>query len=53
VRQEKIGALKWLVIGVAVAFGVAYAADYVISYFAEKAEVTMPDPGAGSTRLFF
>ena len=34
VRQEKIGALKWLVIGVAIAFGVAFVAQIVISYFA-------------------
>ena len=33
VRQEKIGSLKWLVIGIAVAFGVAFAADTVINYF--------------------
>ena len=30
VRQEKIGSLKWLVIGVAIAYGVAAIADFVI-----------------------
>ena len=35
VRQEKIGALKWLVIGVAIAYGVTVAADIVIGYFAD------------------
>lgn len=31
VRQEKIGSLKWLVIGVAIAYGVAGIANIVIS----------------------
>ena len=30
VRQEKIGSLKWLVIGVAIAYGVAAIADFAI-----------------------
>ena len=35
VRQEKIGSLKWLVIGVAIAYGVSFAADIVIGYFSK------------------
>ena len=34
VRQEKISSLKWLVIGCAIAFGVVFAADMLIEYFA-------------------
>jgi len=34
VRQEKIGSLKWLVIGVAIAFGVAGLAQILVNYFA-------------------
>ena len=33
VRQEKIGALKWLVIGVAIAYGVAGLVDILTGYF--------------------
>ena len=33
VRQEKIGSLKWLVIGVAIAYGVSFVAKFVIDYF--------------------
>ena len=33
VRQEKIGSLKWLVIGVAIAFGVVFLADTLMGYF--------------------
>ncbi len=32
VRQEKIGSLKWLVIGVAIAYAVTFAADLVTGY---------------------
>ena len=32
VRQEKIGSLKWLVIGVAIAYGVTFAADVLVGY---------------------
>ena len=35
VRQEKIGSLKWLVIGVAIAYGVAFVADILLAYFAK------------------
>ena len=33
VRQEKIGSLKWLVIGCAIAFVVTYIAQILINYF--------------------
>ena len=33
VRQEKIGSLKWLVIGVAIAYGVTFVADLLVGYF--------------------
>lgn len=33
VRQEKIGSLKWLVIGVAIAYGVTFIAQIVTNYF--------------------
>ncbi len=33
VRQEKIGSLKWLVIGVAIAYGVSGVASFVLNYF--------------------
>lgn len=33
VRQEKIGSLKWLVIGCAIAFAVTFVADILIKYF--------------------
>ena len=33
VRQEKIGSLKWLVIGIAIAFAVTYAAGLLTDYF--------------------
>lgn len=36
VRQEKIGSLKWLVIGVAIAFGVTIAVDVVMSVFRDS-----------------
>lgn len=32
VRQEKISSLKWLVIGVVIAYAVTFAADIVIGY---------------------
>ena len=32
VRQEKIGSLKWLVIGVAIAYAVTFAADILTGY---------------------
>ena len=35
VRQEKIGSLKWLVIGVAIAYAVTIVADVAIGYFAD------------------
>ena len=35
VRQEKISSLKWLVIGVAVAYAVTIAADLLTDYFAD------------------
>lgn len=35
VRQEKISSLKWLVIGVAIAYGVAGVAHVVMSSFAD------------------
>ena len=34
VRQEKIGSLKWLVIGVAIAYAVTIVADVLLGYFA-------------------
>ncbi len=37
VRQEKIGSLKWLVIGVAIGYGVAAVAQILLSYFAKQA----------------
>lgn len=37
VRQEKIGALKWLVIGVAIAYGVAGLVDILTNYFLKLA----------------
>ena len=33
VRQEKIGSLKWLVIGVAIAYAVTFAAGLLVDYF--------------------
>ena len=51
VRQEKIGSLKWLVIGVAIAFGVAIAADVLIDYFAKLAGNQETDFDAAS-KLF-
>ena len=36
VRQEKIGSLKWLVIGIAIAYGVAFAADILLGVFAKE-----------------
>ena len=33
VRQEKIGSLKWLVIGVAIAYAVTFVADILVDYF--------------------
>ena len=36
VRQEKIGSLKWLVIGVAVAFAAAFAVDALTGYFKKE-----------------
>ena len=33
VRQEKIGSLKWLVIGIAIAYGVSFAAQILLNYF--------------------
>ena len=33
VRQEKIGSLKWLVIGVAIAYAVTIVANVVINFF--------------------
>lgn len=38
VRQEKIGSLKWLVIGVAIAYAVTIVADVAIDYFAKLAD---------------
>ena len=35
VRQEKIGSLKWLVIGVAIAYGVSAIADFAIDLIAK------------------
>lgn len=32
IRQEKIGSLKWLVIGVAIAYAVTFAADILTGY---------------------
>ena len=50
VRQEKIGSLKWLAIGVAIAFGVAILADVLIGYFAGIAGETVAEETA---KLFF
>ena len=36
VRQEKISSLKWLVIGVAIAYAVTFAADLLVGYFAKS-----------------
>lgn len=36
VRQEKIGSLKWLIIGVAIAFAVVIAADIVMDVFSSN-----------------
>ena len=33
VRQEKIGSLKWLVIGIAIAYGVSFVAQLLVNYF--------------------
>ena len=33
VRQEKIGSLKWLIIGIAVAYGITFAAKAILSTF--------------------
>ena len=33
VRQEKISSLKWLVIGVAIAYAVTFVADLLVNYF--------------------
>ena len=38
VRQEKIGSLKWLVIGVAIAYAVTIVADVLVNYFADTAK---------------
>ena len=35
VRQEKISSLKWLVIGVAIAYAVTFAADLLVGYFSK------------------
>lgn len=35
VRQEKIGSLKWLVIGVAIAYGVTAAVDILTGYISK------------------
>lgn len=40
VRQEKIGSLKWLVIGVAIAYGVSFIAKYLIGFFQKKFATT-------------
>ena len=34
VRQEKIGSLKWLVIGIAIAYAVTIVASVLVDYFA-------------------
>ncbi len=44
VRQEKIGSLKWLVIGVAIAYGVAGLADIVIGVISKNVDLS----GSGS-----
>jgi hypothetical protein len=50
VRQEKIGSLKWLIIGVAVAFGVAAVAQIVVNYFADQAgQKTLGDGGSDAS----
>lgn len=36
VRQEKIGSLKWLVIGIAIAYGVAILANVAINIITES-----------------
>lgn len=36
VRQEKIGSLKWLVIGVAIAYAVTVAADFLVGYLEKQ-----------------
>ena len=36
VRQEKIGSLKWLVIGVLIAYAVTFAADILTGYLAKN-----------------
>ncbi|HHU59902.1 TPA: hypothetical protein GXZ34_03155 [bacterium] len=40
IRQEKINSLKYLVIGVAIAFGVAFIAQQLVSYFQTTLGVT-------------
>lgn len=49
VRQEKIGSLKWLVIGVAIAFGVVIAADVLMGYFSSTFGQTVFNGTGGST----
>jgi len=56
VRQEKIGSLKWLVIGVAIAFGVAGVAHILVNYFAGIANQDLDIVGSGNNndvKLFF
>ena len=36
VRQEKIGSLKWLIIGVAIAYAVTAVANIVLNTFSDK-----------------
>lgn len=48
VRQEKIGALKWLVIGVAIGYGVAGIANILIGVIANMAKVDGTNPTHGS-----
>ena len=53
VRQEKIGSLKWLVIGVAIAFAVAGIAHVAINYFAGLKSDLSGTSSSGGSALFF
>lgn len=44
VRQEKIGSLKWLVIGVAIAYGISLVAQVLVSWMYK--EFAAPKTGA-------
>lgn len=53
VRQEKIGALKWLVIGVAIGYGVALIADLVIDIITDSVTISSSGSSSGSSSKLF